>query len=150
MSRSIRLALGTAGIALLVGAALSTASAQTVYKWKDAKGVTHYTDTPPPTSEPRGEVRKSAIPDSPAPQAAAKAKEESGAPVVAKTNAELRTASCKRAQDNLAVLQSATNTQISLDEDGDGKAEKVLSADQRNAQVTAMQAAVTLNCSPAI
>jgi hypothetical protein len=38
---------GLAGLALL--ACASTASAQ-MYKWKDAKGVTHYTDTPPPAN----------------------------------------------------------------------------------------------------
>ena len=43
--------LMTATGAALLAAAAGNALAQQVYKWKDAKGVTHYSDTPPPTRQ---------------------------------------------------------------------------------------------------
>ncbi|UMR30871.1 glutaredoxin family protein [Massilia sp. MB5] len=45
----------TAPVLLLLVAA-GTAGAQ-MYKWKDAKGVTHYSDTPPPASAKQAEVK---------------------------------------------------------------------------------------------
>ncbi|HEY1150630.1 MAG TPA: glutaredoxin family protein [Pseudoduganella sp.] len=41
---------------LLLLCAAGVAQAQ-MYKWKDAKGVTHYTDTPPPASAKKAEVK---------------------------------------------------------------------------------------------
>ncbi|HEU4851633.1 MAG TPA: glutaredoxin family protein [Telluria sp.] len=41
----------TASGAALLAAWTGNALAQQVYKWKDAKGVTHYSDTPPPARE---------------------------------------------------------------------------------------------------
>jgi hypothetical protein len=35
---------------LVLVLASATAQAAGIYQWKDAKGVTHYTDTPPPDS----------------------------------------------------------------------------------------------------
>lgn len=46
MKRSTLMMTAT-GVALLAAAA-GNALAQQVYKWKDARGVTHYSDTPPP------------------------------------------------------------------------------------------------------
>ena len=43
MNRSL-----TAIAALLLATALPSDAQQRVYQWKDAKGVTHYTDMPPP------------------------------------------------------------------------------------------------------
>lgn len=43
--------LMTATGAALLAAAAGNALAQQVYKWKDARGVTHYSDTPPPARE---------------------------------------------------------------------------------------------------
>lgn len=43
--------LMTATGAALLAAAAGNALAQQVYKWKDARGVTHYSDTPPPPRE---------------------------------------------------------------------------------------------------
>lgn len=43
--------LMTATSVALLAAAAGNALAQQVYKWKDAKGVTHYSDTPPPARD---------------------------------------------------------------------------------------------------
>lgn len=45
-----------AALALLLSLAVGTAGAQ-MYKWKDGKGVTHYSDTPPPASMQQAEVK---------------------------------------------------------------------------------------------
>ncbi|HEY1042303.1 MAG TPA: glutaredoxin family protein [Telluria sp.] len=49
MKRTTLLMTAT-GVALLAAAA-GNALAQQVYKWKDARGVTHYSDTPPPARD---------------------------------------------------------------------------------------------------
>ena len=48
MNRSL-----TAIAALLLATALPSDAQQRVYQWKDAKGVTHYTDMPPPQAHRR-------------------------------------------------------------------------------------------------
>ncbi|UTY58149.1 glutaredoxin family protein [Massilia sp. erpn] len=45
-----------AALTLLLLLAAGTAGAQ-MYKWKDAKGVTHYSDTPPPASAKQAEIK---------------------------------------------------------------------------------------------
>ena len=47
MPVSLRLVLGAGCI---VAAIAAPVCAQSVYSWKDAKGVTHYSDSPPPES----------------------------------------------------------------------------------------------------
>ena len=42
---------------LLLSAAVAVPAQAQMYKWKDAKGVTHYTDTPPPASAKKAEVK---------------------------------------------------------------------------------------------
>ena len=44
---AFRICLG-ASIALAALSIAAVADAQQVYSWKDAKGVTHYSDSPPP------------------------------------------------------------------------------------------------------
>ena len=44
-------------LALCLAMVVSPLAAQTVYQWKDAKGVTHYSDSPPPKGGTRREVR---------------------------------------------------------------------------------------------
>ena len=40
-----------AGLALLLAVLAATASAGELYRWKDAAGVTHYSDSPPPDAQ---------------------------------------------------------------------------------------------------
>ncbi len=52
--------------ALTIAAFLTcTAQAQTVYRWKDASGNTHYTDSPPPTSAKQAATVTPAEPGAP-------------------------------------------------------------------------------------
>lgn len=97
-----------------------TASAQTVYKWKDAKGVTHYSERPPASGK---YSQQDATRDPVAAQPAAKA--DAAAP-----KADSR---CTTARSNLATLQNKAPVQI--DTDNDGKPDHTLSDEERNGQI---------------
>jgi hypothetical protein len=90
-----------------------------VYKWKDARGVTHYSDTPPPSGR-----YGSVLPD-----AAAK--------VAAPAKADPR---CTTARANLVALKGA-NPDLGLDANGDGKPDAPMTAEQRSAQLKLAQTA---------
>ena len=114
---------------LLLAAGLCTsASATNVYQWKDAKGVLHSSDKPPPGQkyetrriDPRGQtvdadpVEKAA----PSPQ-------------------------CLTAQQNLSLLSSGV--QVQQDTDGDGKPDTRLDDTQRSAQKQLAEAAAAVYC----
>jgi hypothetical protein len=114
-------------IAILI---LASASAQAggIYQWKDAKGVTHYTDTPPPASEYKQRNIYNADPDVPA-DAKAKPAENPA---------------CATARNNIALLNSKQNVQ--LDSDGDGKPDKALSEQDRANQLALAQATLNTSC----
>lgn len=149
MPASFRLAIGAACLAALC---LSPALAQQVYSWKDAKGVTHYSDAPPP----KGTAKARTVPVAPAPPpvarvqpapastAAARPAVQAPDPALVQALAEQRAAQCKQAQENLKVLQA--NAMVAVDNDGDGKNDAVLDTKEREAQTATMQAAVQANC----
>jgi hypothetical protein len=116
--------------ALLSVLVLAPAIAQAgggVYQWKDAKGVTHYADTPPPASEYKQRSINHPDPDQPA--TAAKPAENPA---------------CATARQNIALLNGHQNVQI--DSDGDGKPDKALSADDRANQLALAQATLKTSC----
>lgn len=87
-----------------------------VYQWKDAKGVTHYSDAPPPGQQG---IQNRQLKDGPAPpEAAAKPAEDPN---------------CVTARKNLTQLKS--DKPVGLDADGDGKLDKEMTADDRARQV---------------
>lgn len=99
-----------------------------VYKWKDANGVTQYSETPPAGRkfETREQARR--------PQAAASA-EAPASPVPAP---------CSTAHANLALLEGPG--QVMQDTDGDGKADAALTPEQRSAQKGLAEAAIKAYC----
>lgn len=117
---------------LLAAGACVGASATNVYQWKDAKGVTHSSDKPPPGTgydtrriDTRGEpVESPAVATSPAvdPQ-------------------------CATARQNLQLLGSGAT--VMRDTDGDGKPDTALSDEDRAAQKTLADAAAKAYCPPA-
>ena len=152
MPVSLRLVLGAGCIVVAIAAPVC---AQSVYSWKDAKGVTHYSDSPPPGSANPGKVRTVEVGPAPVatPSAVKPAEDAKVAraptppapdPAAVKAANEQRAAACKQAQDNLAVLN--TNQTVLMDKDGDGKNEAVLTAEERTQQTTDMQSVVTANC----
>ena len=155
MPVSLRLVLGAGCI---VAAIAAPVCAQSVYSWKDAKGVTHYSDSPPPESAKPGKVRTVEVPPAPpaTPTVAKPAADATVAraptppapdPAAVQAATEQRAAACKQAQENLAVLN--TNQSVLTDKDGDGKNEAVLTAEERTQQTADMQSVVTANCAPA-
>lgn len=119
--------------ALLTASLLATpVAAQELYQWKDANGVTHYSDTPPPAGAEHS-VRH--ISQSGAATRAATADE---------TEAPAENEACQSARSNLALLQS--DGPVGEDTDGDGEPDRELDATQREAQLQLAEAAIRVHC----
>ena len=126
-SRTIRLTMALAVLLLALPAAASK-----VYQWKDAKGVTHFSDSPPPA---RQGVKNRQVKDAtaaPAPPQAAAGKPED--------------ANCATARKNLEELKGNSGP-VGFDADGDGKPDKEMSADERAQQVTQTELMLKTFCS---
>lgn len=110
-SRTIRLSTGLAVLLLAL-----PAFAGKVYQWKDASGVTHYSDAPPPGQQG---VQNRQLKDGPAPA-------EADAQPAEDPN-------CVIARRNLTQLKS--DKPVGLDANGDGKPDQQMSAEDRAKQV---------------
>ncbi|WP_315389019.1 DUF4124 domain-containing protein [uncultured Stenotrophomonas sp.] len=115
---------------LLVSA---TASAGNVYKWKDANGVTQYSEKPPTGQK--------------AEQRQIQNRDPAAGPVTAKAAAPAESTDCTNARNNLTLLNG--KGEVMQDTDGDGKPDKALDADQRTAQKGLAEAAIKAYCKPA-
>lgn len=103
---------------------------QRVYQWKDASGVTHYTDTPPTQTHKTRDIDV-----------------HSGTAASTETAKPVESEQCTNARANLKRLQS--NEPIGMDSNNDGKPDRNLSADERKSQTELNNAAVNAFCSPA-
>jgi hypothetical protein len=128
MHRPLRIRLITATLAL---ATITTVSAAEVYQWKDAKGVTHYSQTPPA----QGKFQSRSI-------------YQRQPPVDNQTVAATPTESpqCTTARNNIDLLQSGAK--LKMDSDGDGKPDRDLSDSDREQQLKIAQTISRVNCSP--
>jgi len=116
---------------LLAAGLCASASATNVYQWKDSKGVTHSSDTPPPGQ--RVETRRI---------------DTSGQTVeTAEPEAAAESPQCATARQNQQLLGSGVALQ--QDTDGDGKPDKTLSDEERASQKNLADAAVKAYCPPA-
>ena len=118
-------------LAVLASACSTALAAGKVYQWKDAKGVTHYSDSPPPgqkVQDRRIDNRGEPIPESAAGKAA------------------VENPMCTTAKRNLTAL--ASNSPVVQDTDGDGKPDKTLGEDDRSSQRGLAEAAVKAYCTP--
>ena len=117
-------------LALTVVAAPALAQQQQrVYQWKDAKGVTHYTDVPPTGAH---QTRDIDVKD--------------GQPAKT-TAAQPESEQCTNARANLVRLQGSGA--IGVDTNGDGKPDRNMGSDERKSQLELNQAAVKAFCTPA-
>ncbi|QNN47819.1 DUF4124 domain-containing protein [Thermomonas brevis] len=116
-------------LAVTVAAAPALAQQQRVYQWKDAKGVTHYTDVPPAQAH---QTRDLDVKDGKPAEAAAKKPESE---------------QCTNARANLVRLEGGGP--IGIDTNGDGKPDRNMSDDERKPQIELNQAAVKAFCTPA-
>ncbi|MEO6154991.1 MAG: DUF4124 domain-containing protein [Thermomonas sp.] len=115
---------------LAIVAAGAQAQSHDVYKWKDAKGVTHYSDMPPPSGK-YGSVEANA-----------------SARVAAPEHAEVVDPRCTTARTNIDRLKSG-DANIGLDADHDGKADAPLPEAQRADQLRLAEASARNFCQPA-
>jgi hypothetical protein len=155
-------------VACLLALAAAGASAQAIWKWRDASGQMHITDTPPPSSVPDKDILKRpgnapapAAEAAPAPAAAAasgvdsdlqkkkakadkeKADTEAAAKAEAdKKNAAVKAENCKRAQAQAGALQSGVRV-AKLDANGE---RTFLDDDQRAAELKRAQDIIAQNC----
>ena len=111
--------------------ACGAAAAGDVYQWKDAKGVTHYSDAPPPNGQ--YQARDVSHRDIEATTASA-----SPAPV---TNQN-----CAQAKINLDRLK--TGGDIGLDANGDGQPDAPFSDAERTRQTQMAEAKIRIYCAP--
>ncbi len=106
------------------------AQATRVYQWKDAQGVTHFSDQPPPMQVQKRKVSNDTH-GLVAPVAAAKPAENP---------------QCTTAKGNLAIL--ASSSAVRQDTDGDGKPDVTLDDQGRANQKALAEAAVKAYCKP--
>jgi Domain of unknown function (DUF4124) len=115
------------GLSLLLAA--GAVSAGELYQWKDASGVTHYSQTPPAsgryserTESGRGNAR----------------------PIEAVAAKPAESPQCTTSRANIALLESKNPVQ--QDVDGDGKADKTLDDSERISQLELARALLKANC----
>lgn len=110
--------------------ASTAATAGPLYKWKDANGVTQYSERPPQGQ--KYETRRITTSGNPVPEAADAADETKQSP------------QCTSARSNLDLL--AGTAPVMQDTDGDGKPDTALDDDQRAAQKQLAEAAAAVYC----
>ena len=117
------LTLGLAGLLLA-----PPVFAGQVYQWKDASGVTHFSDAPPPDQQ---QYQNRKLKDEPgrSGQAAAKPAENPN---------------CLTARKNLESLKS--DKPVGLDANGDGKPDQEMSAEDRGKQVALTEQTIKSSC----
>ena len=113
-------------LALTVAAAPTLAQQQRVYQWKDANGVTHYTDLPPTQAHQRRDI------------------DNRGSATEIATVKPAENEQCAGSRANLQKLQA--NQTIGVDTNGDGKSDRTLSSDERASQIELNQAAIKAYC----
>ena len=115
---------------LLATGVCATATATNVYQWRDAKGVVHSSDKPPPGQKydtRRIDDRGQTVETAPKAEAAP-------------------SADCTTARQNLQLL--ASGKPVQQDTDGDGKPDKTLGEEDRASQKSLAEAAVKAYCPP--
>jgi hypothetical protein len=117
-------------LSLVLLAASTAAGAANLYKWKDANGVTHYSEKPP-----EGQTYDTRRIDAHAGVAPAEA-----------PTAQAESTQCTTARKNLEVLGGSGP--VMQDTDGDGKPDTALDEGQRAAQKNLADAAVKAYCAP--
>jgi hypothetical protein len=135
-------------IALLLVAPLVSAQ---VYKWTDAKGTTHYSETPPPTGTKYSQVTVSGS-DEPASSGSSSASATAEAAPASSSSQgsnnqpmadtpENRAKMCASLKANMATLQGSGPVVMQ-----NGGQQQVLNADQRKQQLDATQSTYSQYC----
>lgn len=123
------------------------AAAQTVYKWKDARGVTHYSERPPASGSytEQAAARDPVPPPAAAPQATAPTPPGATPAAPAAVPPAEPDTRCINARSQLARLRAQGPVQA--DTDSDGTPDRALSDQERNGQVElALSTLKAYNC----
>ncbi|WP_190278916.1 DUF4124 domain-containing protein [Dokdonella koreensis] len=150
MRRLLPVVLSLLALPLVAGAA---GNGGRVYTWKDAQGVTHFSDSPPPAGVKaakqitvRGDTpvtADAAAPAAAAPTDAATAAADGGASAPLTDSPEARQQVCAQARRNAELLEGPQ--QVSMDLKGDG-ASQTLSAEQRQEQLAQARERIAFYC----
>lgn len=114
-----------AGVALCLGLS-AAALAGDVYTWKDANGVTHYSQTPPQAGSSQYRMFVHAKREAP------------------KSNAPAESPQCATARNNVDLLKSGKT--LRRDIDGDGKPDTDLPDNERAKQLELAELVLRTNC----
>ena len=135
---------------LCLAASAAFAGNGQVYKWTDAQGVVHYSDAPPPNTQPNVQTVRVTGGDRPHDVNAAAAATDANAPQPAQTQvaqnappaAPDHAHDCANAHSNLELLQSKFQVSVT---GSDGKAVP-LDDKARQAQIADMNAQIAAYC----
>lgn len=120
--------------------ASTSAGAQHIYKWKDAKGVTHYSEKPPAQGD---YSTRDTVQDPVGAPVTSAATETDGSPAPAADDSR-----CDTARRNLAALQRPVELQF--DSDGDGTPDRAMNQAERQQQEQLARSTLeAYNCSEA-
>ncbi len=119
-----------------------SASGQEVYQWKDDKGVTHYSETPPANTQYQQQKIRHDDVAAPAPKATEAASKTVASD--AKPGGSGENPQCAAARKNIKMLEDKNDVQ--RDTDGDGKADKTLTPEERGNQLELARATLKANC----
>lgn len=129
----LRPALAALAATLVLAAAPATAQ---IYKWKDAKGVTKYSESPPPKGAYTVQDMPRAAPSPSAPAGSTPPTAATGA------SADPR---CDTARKNMVALQGKGG--VTLDSNNDGKPDRTLNDTERASELAVTRATLkAYNC----
>lgn len=132
-------------LALILMVLVSPLAYAQAYKWKDAQGVTHYADAPPPGNAKYEKIKTNGTAEAPAPAgtAAAPATAAKAAPAGSSSDTpENRAHLCTQLRGNMDILNKEAI--VSMD-DGKGGTKQLDDA-SRKRQIEMTQAQMTLYC----
>lgn len=132
-------------LALVLMVLVSPLAYAQAYKWKDAQGVTHYADAPPPGNAKYEKIKTNGTAEAPAPAgtAAAPATAAKVAPAGSSSDTpENRAHLCTQLHSNMDILNKEAI--VSMD-DGKGGTKQLDDA-SRKRQIEMTQAQMTLYC----
>ena len=143
----MRLPAQVALVLVAMCAVVATAVAQSVYKWTDASGVTHYSEQPPPQAIEAKQLQlNGATPaPEPAPAASTPPSPQSTATALDAAKSDFRKQACATAQSNLKVLsgRGMVLDNGTLEKPAGIEGAKPLSPEQREAITRALQGPVS-------
>lgn len=131
MNRALISALAASALAL--GLASQASAWQQVYKWKDANGVTHYSQHPPPA----GKFESRTIVD----------RQPSPAQGAQQGDRPAESPECARARNNIDLINSGVA--LKVDSDKDGKPDRDIDDAERKRQLDLNQIVLRANCNTA-